>query len=338
MFPPTILLTALTLITKSIAETTNSTACQRSQYYQNLQSLLHPNATGSVTARGYSASSSIASSRTPANSSWTYHTTIFVDAEAAIWQYYSLDTGTTFPPGTAPSDIPFHLCMQAMGNLRQDVYANAAAQDGTRDGNCESVLSRECIDAIKEQGLQDAGRGGTCSAAVFRGTGVGKNVPVECEGAFYTAEKIAGPLTDVRVPFEDHGSIIGGSLFEKSSDDDDPDEDTEDDSADMEACGIAIPDKNSTVHRIFGVSGGPHSNRTKYDEAVHRVIPFLTVIVSDQDDGTSLSAAELVCLRAKDIVAGSRVPEALPQADSSTSTTSSPGDAQSLAAWSKRVE
>lgn len=90
--------------------------------------------------------------------------------------------------------------------------------------------------------------------------------------------------------------------------------------------------ENSTVQTLFGVTrDAPDSealNQTDYNEAICRVVPFLTVIVSNRvgggGDGSSQSSrAELICLRAKDIAPGSRKPPVLLQA--TTANTTAPG-------------
>ena len=88
-------------------------------------------------------------------------------------------------------------------------------------------------------------------------------------------------------------------------------------------------DTNNTYHQLFGTSSpvgrGASFNQTQYDELIYRVVPVLTTIVPDESEtsGTgpqSPSSTEpqalLVCLRAKDVKDGSRVPPALQAVES----------------------
>lgn len=129
------------------------------------------------------------------------------------------------------------------------------------------------------------------------------------------------------------------ALFQSKGDDDD------DDAGDSANC-YGAANENSTVHTLFGVTkDAPDSealDQTDYDEVIYLVVPFLTVIVSDRvgsgGDGSSQSSrAELTCLRAKNIVPGSREAPAL---QATTANTAAPGsspapDSQNPAGWGR---
>ena len=79
-------------------------------------------------------------------------------------------------------------------------------------------------------------------------------------------------------------------------------------------------DNNNTIQSLFGtgystLTSVSEFNETEYDEAIYRVVPILTTTISTQnEDGRGSSTpleSNLLCTRAKDIRAGSRVPAVL---------------------------
>ena len=83
---------------------------------------------------------------------------------------------------------------------------------------------------------------------------------------------------------------------------------------------------NNTVHSLRGIGWDNHDtapgfNQTAYDEATYRVIPLLTIAMFNEsvpDQFGRLAGrifhhdSNLICMRAKDVQAGSRIPPALP--------------------------
>ena len=81
----------------------------------------------------------------------------------------------------------------------------------------------------------------------------------------------------------------------------------DDNGAPLPTCGGESP--NLTLHTFDGLAIGSaiqnssSFNETLYDEATYRVVPFLITIISDDS-----AQASLVCVRARNVVDGSRVP------------------------------
>lgn len=74
----------------------------------------------------------------------------------------------------------------------------------------------------------------------------------------------------------------------------------------------SVVTKQNTVHQLFGFDYGESStfNETAYDESIYRIVPFLTSAWLKQatSGGPAWSDTRLVCMRAKNIQAGSRAP------------------------------
>ena len=93
---------------------------------------------------------------------------------------------------------------------------------------------------------------------------------------------------------------------------------------------------SNTVQTFFGTglgSEGAPLNETVYDNAIYQVVPFLTTTITNQTLGggesSSSSQSRLICMRAKDIEAGSKAPPALGASTTSTAPSTSATSAKS---------
>ncbi|KAL8646046.1 MAG: hypothetical protein Q9210_006356 [Variospora velana] len=257
----------------------SNTSCSRNDARE--EALQHPNATGSYTETPFSSAEASSNSSILSNS-WTYSTLITVQDET-VWQYFSVDTGV--PGDEVPEDAPrIQLCSIAFHALPRRVYENG--QDDA-EGDCSTILSPECRDALQTLAARPgSGSDDRCSTLDF----TSQALP-ECEG------------------FASWGGAISLSVPLQSGDES------------SQGC----PTGDNTTLTLFGIPVSAPDDRSTgfndadYDEGIYRLVPFLSTItspstVSSGNNDTfpsTTSVSKLLCMRAGDVVAGSRVPPAL---------------------------
>ncbi|KAL8851808.1 MAG: hypothetical protein Q9221_003322 [Calogaya cf. arnoldii] len=192
-------------------------------------------------------------------------------------------------PDIKEADVPIQVCALAFTGLPRSTYING--QD--EDGDCSSTLNPECESALTMLAAQSLdGTDDQCSKI---SQAISTAMPSECE------------------QFGDFGNSISTTLFQSPSNDPPEDNSTQ---CDTENIGTAHPLFSTSVRGERSTRGADQNegfNQTDYDTAIHRVVPFLYSIVSKDEPGTSGWGAKtgLICMRAKDVAAGSRVPSAL---------------------------
>ncbi|KAL8845927.1 MAG: hypothetical protein Q9221_008948 [Calogaya cf. arnoldii] len=292
-----------------LAQTPPNTNCKPKTYIQQQseQHLLHPNATGSVTRPGsnYNPSS-------PNSGNWIWHSTISINDKNSTWQSFQVDTTSTLA-GVEEKDIPFRVCVKAFTDIPRSTYANVAGQEGTREGSCEPMLSRECVEAMSAKAVKEGG--GSCAEW---SNGIARDMPGECKGAF-------GELAP---------AAVSTSLFKNEKSNQKRKRETDN-----------CANENDKVRDLFGgmelqYSDSTEFNQTVYDEAFYRVTPLLTLVTGDASESPR---AELLCLRARDVVSGSRVPPAFVQGTAATVSANNIsmdpwGDTPSEAGWNRGLE
>ncbi|KAL9016016.1 MAG: hypothetical protein Q9185_006611 [Variospora sp. 1 TL-2023] len=256
----------------------SDTSCSRNEARE--EALKHPNATGSYTKTPFSSAGASANSFILSNS-WTYSTLITVQDEI-VWQYFSIDTGVR--GDEVPEDAPtVQLCSIAFHALPRSVYENG--QDDA-EGDCSTILTPECRDALQTLAARPgSGSDDRCSRLDF----TSEALP-ECEGFASW-----GGATSLSVPLQ-----------------------ADDDSS--QGCRTG----DNTTLTLFGIPVSAPDDRSTgfsdadYDEGIYRVVPFLSTITSpstvssgNEPFPSTTSVSKLLCMRARDVVAGSRVPQAL---------------------------
>lgn len=104
-------------------------------------------------------------------------------------------------------------------------------------------------------------------------------------------------------------------------------------------------DNNNTVQPVFGIGYDTLTtvselNETEYDEAIYRVVPVLITGFSNTTVGGKGSStspeSSVICMRAKDVRAGSRAPPTLEATNSPLASNAKP-DQRSLASRVREV-
>ncbi|KAL8691553.1 MAG: hypothetical protein Q9218_003250 [Villophora microphyllina] len=298
--------TTVTLATALLAFTANPALAQDLTTSSNNTDCIaytipgNPNATGSFSRAGFA---SKGSTNIPTGN-WVYNTTINVNERNQVWQYFSVDTPNL--KGIKNSDIPFQVCTIGFTGLPRNV--SMRGQDD--NGDCSKTLSPECATALTKLASQSTGAGDDQCGNIA--TKISSQTPLECQsfgdfGTLSPTSKSNSATDFISVSIADLSFV---ALFSKQTVDD--------------KCG----DPNNTVHDLFGTSNSQRSptafNQTEYDEAIYHVVPFLSVVLTKDNasnGGLSISAPPptLLCMRAKTITPGSRVPAALQDTAATTS-------------------
>ncbi|KAL8707760.1 MAG: hypothetical protein Q9220_007280 [cf. Caloplaca sp. 1 TL-2023] len=249
------------------------------------------NATGSYTGPGFAP----VNANTSTTSDWIWNTTITVNKKNKVFQSFSIDTPSL--RGVKAGDVPFQVCAIAFTALPRSTYSKGQ-QD---NGDCSQTLNPECAKALTQLASQSQGSGSSLCANIM--SQIAQNTPQQCQS------------------FGNFGNAISATLFSKPEAGDSVEESSTNCSAET----------NTTVHPLFSMSTSPLNtmafNETEYDEAIYRVVPFLTTVVSDTTQigaGASASSSQssLLCMRAKNITPGSRSPPPLQDATKTTVTAS----------------
>ncbi|KAL8845926.1 MAG: hypothetical protein Q9221_008947 [Calogaya cf. arnoldii] len=176
--------------------------------------------------------------------------------------------------GIPEKNVAFHVCVNVFSSIPRETYISTGQND---PGDCSSIFDRPCIDAMKRIAMEAGPEDGDCNALDRK---LAFEEPEECKNAFGASSRGMGYIEDG-------------------------------DDAPLPTCGGDRTD--STTHQFSAISKTPNNrgifNQTDYDEVIHRVVPFLTTIVGDDKS----VQANFVCVRAKDVVEGSRVPPQLAQ-------------------------
>ncbi|KAL8668834.1 MAG: hypothetical protein Q9168_006548, partial [Polycauliona sp. 1 TL-2023] len=284
----------------------NNTSCQVDTNRATPQII--GNATGSVSRPGYVPPKS--DSRIPAGN-WTWSTAINVYKNIP-WQSFALDTATL--RGIPQKQIPFSVCINLFPDIPREKYIingqRPAEGNGKMESDCTSILSRECIDKLVSL-AQDGGRDASKCDNLDQ-----IHPPAECGDVFEFSN------TNLNLFDKDSGTSVTVSTSNSTDDDTTSNTNTntntntnDKDSADLPTCGGEQND--DTINRFSGFAIGRSPalrsdklNETDYDEAIYRVVPFLTTIIAENEEAQT----SLVCLRASDIANGSRVPPEIPMA------------------------
>ncbi|KAL8996343.1 MAG: hypothetical protein Q9169_004109, partial [Polycauliona sp. 2 TL-2023] len=282
-----------------LSQTYLTSAQTRCEFDPDRASRYSANATGSVIKPLYVP---LPSSRIPAGN-WTWSTAVDI-RENVPWRTIALDTSTL--GGIPEEDIPFHVCISMYSNLHRETYIvngqRPSEGNGREEGDCTSILNRDCIDRMTTLAKEAAANGDVDCERLFD-----IDTPEECEEDFYWEGNYFSLFTDKQLytpvtltPNELTNSTPGSDNYEAS--------------ADLFTCDDE--QNNETIHRFndFAVAAGDSLesttlDETLYDEMLYQIVPFLTTIVSDDDS----PQASFVCVRASDVADGSRVPPEIPQ-------------------------
>ncbi|KAL9044892.1 MAG: hypothetical protein Q9214_002002 [Letrouitia sp. 1 TL-2023] len=239
---------------------------------------------------------------------WTWNIDLFANVTASdITRWFSIDTPTL--KNVDDKDIPYVGCAIRLSDLSRNI--SLRGQDD--NGDCSVALGRDCANALvsfvngRAKGLT-----GTTEDPCRIFEEFATSFPPEC-----------GPY------FENGPSGNGGSMSTLDNlpsslalfTSDTTNETT--DNLDMGSCPVPYMADNS-VQGLFGVSGlFPDSgddyafNETLYDEITYVVTPFLTTAWLKEIKGYIASNVwtdtRLICMRAKDVQDGSRIPEPVQQ-------------------------
>ncbi|KAI4161392.1 MAG: hypothetical protein LQ342_004944 [Letrouitia transgressa] len=177
-----------------------------------------------------------------------------------------------------------------------DLPRETSLQGQNDNGDCKSTLSQDCVDAVVQSANSTA-------ASFTTAAGSSDDVSDLCGDML---RQFSMKIPNECQQMSENGAWLGGSagLFGSSDSGSSPDENSTE-------CN-SVETKQNTVHQLFGFDYGDSStfNETAYDDSVYRVVPFLTSawLKRTTSGGPAWSDTRLVCMRAKNIQAGSRAP------------------------------
>ncbi|KAL8627588.1 hypothetical protein Q9189_006710 [Teloschistes chrysophthalmus] len=225
----------------------------------------------------------------PAN--WTYNTAVSATSNNGINQAVWIDT----PDNTnlESVDLPYLGCLVAFIGLPHDTTVRG--QDDS--GDCVKAMDRKCVDDVTmtAKSIARQASGTDREAETVCASIVSMSVPNSCSK--YTAKNTL-MLTGSVVSARNSTNPNGTSLTHPS-------------------CPLPAPTHPpSSAHLSWSTARSPTDNTTAYDRALTRLTPVITAVWAKngtQPAGEGWSDARLVCMRARDVRGGSRVPKGVPK-------------------------